>query len=587
MSGTVVTSSIDVEYWNKRRERESKISEERWRLIIKLYKCLMCRQSTSESFSLHTSIRNLSSSFYKLEKGRFISRPNFLSCLQNHKCNTSHSFANDLYSVFDVLGRDAFDWRVFLFMLNVVIKPNLDSKDDLKLAFCFFIGRLLDIDAPYSDSIRLQNLRVVIEPLVRPDRMVELLEDFDNAWSTVSLSMNTSKLVQAVDCSKGILISYSCFELMVEQLACCRKTTVEQKLGKGLLCTIINTFEERYYPTTLLKHRRLVWTIQQSVLALTTRAKYDSFIHWRQIAFRRRNMRDIFKRISDQITHRMLSEAMVLITRFAMKSIALYDIQRVGRGFLGRVDAKIKLITKSLVIQIQSNVRGFVQRKRFTMLLLQRIHAAIDLQRCIRGYLGRRLTMNKLLTSIDQERIDLAHEYEMRYLNHISATAIMIQRHFRARLALKRLRESIAKKNRENEVNRKMKESQAAHTMERNIYKEQLSKHYDCIKQGWNVQKTIHDKNAEQKVKIKELHRKITYEQHQDVEKEKIEKDLQHNNFLKQKVINEWKHEKEQKCKSYEEYCIQSLRSPATSVEITFGRKIRKRIKQRYESYLL
>ena len=134
---------------------------------------------------------------------------------------------------------------------------------------------------------------------------------------------------------------------------------------------------------TLLRYRKLIWIIQESVLKLNTRTKQNIFIRCRQTGVIKKTLRNLCAKISDKKVHHALSVAMVLLTRFAMESVALNDIQRVVRGFLGRVDAKVGKIALTSITRIESHARGFIQRNRFVLHLLQRIHAAIDAQRCM------------------------------------------------------------------------------------------------------------------------------------------------------------------------------------------------------------
>ena len=240
-------------YDKGRNIREHRNLEEKWQLLFQSGLCSITRSLEKPSRLIEESI----DAFSTFESKKFISRANFINCLKNvyikRKLDPFHNnerkyirIINSLYNSFDVLGRGEMDWRIFVFMLQFAIHPELSSKEHLKWAFRFLIGNNPNISGfNFSSSVRLGNFSSFIYPLVRTDKMIELLKLIDNSWFSTVSTMNSKYVLENIASTQSITISYNIFLQMMEH-TCVKKlfSSIHVK-GKEPLLWWVNSFEER------------------------------------------------------------------------------------------------------------------------------------------------------------------------------------------------------------------------------------------------------------------------------------------------------------------------------------------------------
>jgi len=231
------------DYENDRCVRELKNKEAMWEFLFK-FKNLLNHNKNDHSFNIFNA--KLYRSLFKLEKQRFVSRPNFLLCLRNLKDHELRVAVN-LYNSFDIYAQHKFDWRAFAFMMYVSCNPECGCKDYLKKSYKYFIGSIsLDINSPCDRQIRLKDLPTIIDPLIRPDRKEELLKLFDEAWCTTS-KISLENIINDLSMEKGsIVLSYQTFERMIEQpILSIKMKRIQNRGQQYLFSSWSSTFEDR------------------------------------------------------------------------------------------------------------------------------------------------------------------------------------------------------------------------------------------------------------------------------------------------------------------------------------------------------
>ena len=145
-----------------------------------------------------------------------------------------------MYSSFDALGKNQFDWRLFASMLHFLQNPHLNCEDHLKWAFHYFVGGTVEeIDSPCKGKIRLGNLHLIFKPFLCSEKIDELSDDLDNAW--LYTRKNIGSLDTMYHIHHGLTnVSFNRFEVMLKHERLLRKSW-----NKKSFTAWTNAFEEQ------------------------------------------------------------------------------------------------------------------------------------------------------------------------------------------------------------------------------------------------------------------------------------------------------------------------------------------------------
>ena len=294
-----------------------------------------------------------------------------------------------------------------------------------------------------------------------------------------------------------------------------------------------------------------------------------------------RETRRTFSSAIDIMIKQMQLYAVETWQEHTIRIIGANEIQRVGRGFLGRINARIKLIFLLSAVHIQSQVRMWIQQNCYTVILIKRNWAVKELQRHFRGMFSRRLVRNKLLSYVGEKAFSLQKEKDDWILEYKMKSASRIQRMFRKSIANKREREVHERKVRENEAAREIEKTHLAFVKKRKIYEQRLKEYYDNEKRIWNESHKVMETVNKQGIEVRILRRKRQNYKRIDKEKEELKKQKILEESFKTRMIEQWEQRADEKCQSMKEYAIQCLQSPDIPEEILFKREIKRKIKLR------
>lgn len=138
-----------------------------WQCVLHLQKILDVDDNGNELYPFRAAkmVQNMQDNFDALEWRRSISRPNFIACVLKALEGIGQNCADkrrtrgiiprlhSVYSSFDTLGRDALDWRTFLFYLRFARSPHVGVQCHLSSHFCEIGGTKKSMDGMFAADI--------------------------------------------------------------------------------------------------------------------------------------------------------------------------------------------------------------------------------------------------------------------------------------------------------------------------------------------------------------------------------------------------------------------------------------------------
>lgn len=567
-----VQTSVDNlynEYTNELNERKIQISEERWKQVLLFRRHLYTKVELQKSTFQHT-LKKLSDSFFQHEKKRYLTFSNFLISLQENQYKLSVQVAKLIYNAFDVLQKNQFDWRTFVYMLHVTSRDvNEDIVSLIKLAYRFHVGYIQDLDEPCNSSVKFQHLGRVFGMIIRPDKVQLVLELFDEVWSsheTLSRINNGGK--------ESTLVTYSNFTNILVAIS---------ELNVNLETTSLqNSFEQEYFPYTLYKYRRCMRYMAHFVTLTSMKTKFRCLLEWKRIAKLQRRMRLFFGKYIERREHMFMSMAYTRLWEQAIIQNAAISIQRVIRTFIAKATSFYLWTEKASTILIQKTIRSFIAKCRVRHIRWKRQSAALTIQRCIRGSIGRHIARNRLLTYIDVRHLYILQQKEIQHHNEVIRKAIIMQRMYRHKINVRKFKESVAKKSREMEVVKAIESLQLEEETEQRIHEERVKVHAQESLKQYESERYNEARAAAAKDKVRQLHIRLLDKERYEKQRKEFELELQAREESKQTLIKDLNKKESEVCKELEKRCLHCLHSPETPLERKEGKNIRQRIKKRY-----
>jgi hypothetical protein len=441
----------------------------------------------------------------------------------------------------------------------------------LRFAFKFYVGHFDDIDTPCDSRIKLQNISVVLDMLIKPDRVQSMIHLFDDAWTKMTIAKDLRDNAVSGK-SMTWYVTYSRFSLMLEEMELFNKVHSVNGLDE---------FEKEYYPITLFKYRRCSRLMVHFIKTCTTKTKTETFHRWRESSKQRRRIRLLFHSVSRRVTSFLLSNAFATLWNNTIMHLAATGIQCTYRSFSAKVKSTMKKIIKTSATNIQKIVRGFLERQRFLIVERQRLNAAMTLQQFIRATVGKDLAHNKLLTLIDIELLRSENERELLYYNQTVQCAIKMQRMYRMKSSKEQFKQAVEKKQREIKVAAAMEVMRLEEQTEQRIHKEQIQAHNQNSLSQWKTQQVTEEKTAQDRDRMNRLHLQMKDEQKIEEERQRQRSEMEYVEIMSQKLRDEWEQKEKQSCESYKKSCFICLRAPETNTERRRGRDIKTKIKGR------
>lgn len=616
------------QYLEYRTVKEPIMEDNRWRNVLKLQTLL----TRPEYANIYLAGREhaLYEELHRSNPERFVSKSRFmvimrrvfgfeLAPVRGAVDADVKELIENVYDAFDERGNDKMEWRGILLMLHVVLKPWLPPVAHFSWGFAM-VGSEGSFDPTCSEPFdaRLASLKHMLFTLGHVKSRPMLTRMVDDTWAELcrvdkraaALTRNaeTRKLLDAASGKKkdeerlggamndneetnvadGVKIGLDIFEKLLRT----------QPLA-GLLFTGGTAFgardprtwtyiieEEQYHPLIFkeIRRQRLNARHEEAVAEFrrTHRFREKRRVRaWHDVAHRIHYLKEF---VLDALYSGAACRMRVCFMRWhhaVLLVIRVLELQRLARGFLGRLDARWIWRIHELVTAVQAKVRKFLVLTATRKELRRRRWAATEIERHARALNARRLAMWRLEAHIDREHRKLAQrkrEWAERRERH---AARAVQGAWRARVA--RLRAAAEKKRREDAVLtvRDMEMLHADNLRRRKIYEVQLEDWYRDRKQEHEMNTIYEDFGASERAKILHYRRKQMY----DAEREKERRAAQLANMLEdERVANwirKWEITKEERVKALRTRLEWCRTTPETAEERAIGRKLQKEAKAR------
>lgn len=566
-------------FLTKRNQQERADKENRWRMAIRCHEIITGNDDSS--VATRKILGKLCDKLFRLEHGRCISRANFVRCMQQTAARMSTDDTNLLYSTFDPMKQNEVDWRMLVFMIYIAAEPSLSCKDILLHAFLFYIGNvdhLLDCPSR-SGAIRIRDISLILDPLIQSSHKSEVLTYFDEAWGNIIFEKDHSVLCAEAASST---VSFNMFERMLDD-SCIKTLFLEDTVlaGRGNLFFTICTFEHDYYPATLLKHVmkvRRASAVTRYLHILDMEQKKACMSEWKLYVSQRRHVKELVHYMAARLWNRQKVRGFRTLKRWALCHVAAVEIQRVARGFLGRIESRVRYIFTASSICLQSTVRRYLHRCQYLHSLQMRKNAAIELQRIVRGNIGRRIAADALLAKVEQERRDLQEEKNKWRQRRQRSAATAIQRVYRSKAVRVETRRRLC---REASAMDSLEEERLRFRRERKVFEIQLQEFYKQEKDEKEAADARKARANRERIRIRNLQRRIVRNDLKSAANIQIAIDATNSQIQAAQYSNDWNESIKARGEECKKFCSRCLQDPRTAVERRTRSALNKKIKKR------
>jgi hypothetical protein len=575
-SSTSELNSINRYYPADYVERDVNAQDKIWKCIVHLHRVTFGNGEHWSEYRTAKLLRDLRDNFYQLTTKRIISKPQFETCFLRvvRGCTNANGTLSDekllmtLDGVYHSMAREDFDWRLFLCFFHVALDPSKNVNDQLLLAFAMIGDK--------SSYIDLSDLGLVLFPLVRANAANDMLSLMDDAWAQVKTSDNND-----IDENlESTLISADIFHKMLRQRCFQRYfNQSDSQWGRGRIFPVfISHWEEELYSVTLIqlvRQRRREQSIIEKLSRDRHRTKLAVWRQWLEYARYQSLLRATVEHINCRIELLRKHRGLLAFVQSSARQHAALQIQRVGRGHIGRNVARQCWTVSYSATLIQTHFRMYLAQNQLQSLASKYIWATIQVQRYTRGALGRRLALTRLLNLVDQEHMKNVQRMERLELERGVASLTKLQALWRRKIAIAKLASMRMIYGREMQIQRDMEASRQLFLRERQIYERQLEQFYKSLREEQENTNQIQSKIAHDQVMVNTLRRRLNFAELKHAPPDNSEQ-LATEKWL---VDNQAKVESE--VKATISHCIHCLDQPDNTVEKQTRSAVMKRVKER------
>jgi hypothetical protein len=344
--------------------------------------------------------------------------------------------------------------------------------------------------------------------------------------------------------------------------------------------------DEQYHPmiATEIKRARLVQRhdFEATQFAITHPFRQRRrFLKWREVAQRIRRIKLFTLRGIKRCICIRCSYSFVKWRREALIEVRAHELQRVGRGFLGRLEARWVLRIHLLVTGIQCRARRWLLQNEYLREKRRRHWAATEIARHTRGLRARRITLWKLEEKLDKEVRKLKERRALWAKRQEIAVARFLQGAFRARKARREVQQARDDTAAKAAAARDMDRLYEENLRKKRVYQNAISEYYRQRKEEYLQSTLMEGFDAAQQAKILRFRRRKEHEA--ELEKEERAKKLQE--MLDDERIAGWiqkwervKIERVAALRKHLEWC---RLSPETTEERRTAKKLNKEVRIR------
>lgn len=557
-------------------ERDISSQDKMWTAVLSLHQEVFYGDGQWSEYRKNKLLRDLHGNFFQLATKQFISRPNFECCFLMASRGYRHrtigdtrlvNFLDSVYTSFDALSNGSVDWRRFLFYFHFTLQPTKPAKEQLLSAFSKIRSK---------SCMNLEDLGLILFPLVKADAASDVLCAMDDAWAQVVACQQ--QLDKNFEPSKKLTIDT--FQQMLELDNMQHFFAQSKRMwGRGRIFPVhVCQWEDEIYNETLLslvKTTRREESITNKLHRDARRIKLNVLTLWLKHAKFQSSLRRILSMFDQRMKVRMKKQGLTAFLQQVARHNAALELQRVGRGLLGRIKARYCWLIYSSATSIQTRYRMYVAKSKLDALSLEYNWAIVEVQRHIRGALGRRLAFRKLMTIVEQQYLNNVKERERLESERGMWCLIRLQSFWRRKIATIEVDKLRKMKQREILVRRAMETDRDIFLRERQIYERQLEAFYRSMKEDHINNERVQSKVAKDKVKVRTLRRRIKNDEIINAEPDNSEQ------LATEKWKSDWQSKIVLGVKNKRAYCIHCLDEPDNAVEKLARATIRKRVKGR------
>lgn len=536
-------------YLEYRRQREPLLEDERWRCVLKLQQLLKKHP--------HVALAGREGALYEeLHRScpqRLCQRTRFIVVMRrvfNYETAPVRGVATDVKelveTVFDAFdeGNDAMPWRNILVMLHVVCYPTREPADHLRWGFALVGSEgSFDMSCKPPFDARIHDAKLLLHAVGHAEMRPKLSKYIDDAWAglvkrgdqeaaDLTRDAETASLMAQVNGKKAldregnvaatprdaIKLTRSLFERLLSAPPLQRLFTKSIQFGRADPRTWTYVIEdEQYHPMIAaeIKRARLIQRhdFEATQFAITHPFRQKRrFRGWRSVAQRIRRIKNFTLRGVKKCVAMRCAAKFLTWRREALVELRGLELQRVARGFLGRLEARWVRRIHMLVTGIQSRCRRWLLQADYRRERRLRHWAATEVARHVRGLRARRITLWRLEEKLDREVCKLKKRRILWEKRQEIATARMIQGAFRARRArretLRRMEEAAARA----AAAESMDQLYAENQRKKRIYQNQITEWYALRKEEYLKSTMVEGFDAAQQAKIMRFRRKKEFE---------------------------------------------------------------------------
>ena len=572
------------DYLAESTEREVAAQDSLWRISLHLQEIIFGNGKLWSDHQKKRLLRDLHDSFLDVTSKRCVSKPQFVGCFvktlrdgysqMNAADGKMTALLESVYNSFDLLSTEAFDWRRFLFYLHFGLDATRTVKEQILAAFVH-IG-----DKPCTD---LQDLDAILFPLVKADAIANILCLLDESWAEVC----ASKIEICADNKESTAVTSEVLQEMLDTEGL--RGYFEQSTsswGRGRVFPVcISRWEEELYTKTLLQLvvlSRREESIRDKFDCDRQKTKYSVYAKWLDYARNQGRMRSIFNKIICSVNLERKYRGLFALSQWRRLQFAATDIQRVFRGFLGRLEARQLRMIFIAARLIQTHYRIYRAKTILHALSSRYLRAIVEIQRRVRGAFGRRLALRKLLSLVDRQHRENVMERRRLEMERGCWCLTKLQACCRRKIAIAIVVALREKSQRELQIQRAMETDRKKFLRERQIYERQLEGFYRRMREDHDNSAHVETKVSHDQIQIRTLRRALKNEELKELKNS--EPDYE---YLATEEWNfGWMARIEAGVKEIKSHCLHCLNQPDNSSEKQMRLNILKRVKGRVTDVL-
>ena len=363
---------------------------------------IMERGENPDEFKIGGHERGVYERFFRVEPRKFMSRSQFMIGLRrvfgDEVCKQERSVAK-LHESYDVYRSDEMNWRQFLYLMVILMQPVMTLEQQLRYGYALFASTG-QLDLECRDRITLADIKELMGVPIQLSMRSALLAEVDQAWAEIcGTDFEAARCMQEAENGETdkCLIGFPLLQRMLFKTKFKSHMTPSKIHGIKDNRPWMYQLEARQYHPVLVKvlysvrrYHRNEEVIREFRRDLERKAKKFSLAGWKNYVRQRALCRAFLINAAIRWKGLQCGDFFDRWREFSLQDSAIVIIQKIVRGFLGRVRRKFLYRISKRVLKIQKTVRMYRNAKEYGKRTARIFWAAATIQRHVRGFYGRR-----------------------------------------------------------------------------------------------------------------------------------------------------------------------------------------------------